>query len=143
MSRARLAAAAVLLMLAALAAAYVHQEIERRRLARELAAAQMDLVLSNLHRKLGVAALALQQGSQEEATVAAREFFEGCRKAVYTHDFTDEPRTRIALGSYGAQGDSILMAMAAADPAVQNRLASLYLTMEGVLVRRAPGRIED
>ena len=136
MTRARLIAAAVLLLIVVFVAGYVPQNMEKRRLARDLETAEVDLTLANLHRQLGLAALAAQRDDFQTATVAARSFFEGCRETVYTRDFTGEPRTRVALGSYGAQGDAILLQLAAGDPAVKARLMSLYETMNGVLARR-------
>lgn len=63
-------------------------------------------------------------------------FFDGCREVVNEYKFEDQPRTRLALQSYGSQSDVILGQLANADPAVKERLASLFLTMNGVLERR-------
>jgi hypothetical protein len=141
MQRSRLAIGAVLLVVLAFLAGFVPQQIESRQLARELAARELDLELANLHRQLGVATLAALRDDFDGAAAAARLFFDGCRKAVYTYDWSAEPRTRIALGAYGGQGDAILVQLAMRDPAVRERLASLYSTMNGVLERRvlSPG----
>jgi hypothetical protein len=51
--------------------------------------------------------------------------------------FDDEPRTRVALLSYTEQRDSVMALLSAADPAARERLAGMFLAMNGVLARRA------
>jgi len=95
-----------------------------------------DLQLATLERQLGVAALEAQRNNYGTAGTAARAFFEGCRSTAGEYDFTDMPRTRLALTSYASSSDTILGQLAVADPTVKDRLATLYLTMDGLIQRR-------
>ena len=115
---------------------YVPKEIETRRLTQDLRTETLELRLADLHRQLGVASHEAQRNNFASAATAARGFFEGVRAVSKEHDFSAEPRTQIALSAYGSQGDVILGQLANADPAAKGTLASLYLTMNGVLERR-------
>lgn len=112
------------------------KHFEQRRVNAALQTAELDLRLSDLHRRLGVASHEAQRDNFPAAGIAAMEFFEGARAVVETHPFTNEPRTRTALAAYAGYGDEILRQIAMNDPAVKERLASLYLAMDGVLQRR-------
>lgn len=135
MNRKRLALG-ILLVVLALGAVYGAKEMETRRLERTLAARDLELELANLHRLLGVASHEAQRNNYASAATAARAFFDGCRSTIYEHDFSDLPRTRLALAGYGSQGDAILARLASGDPTARQQLAELYLTMDGVLARR-------
>ncbi|HEY0159962.1 MAG TPA: hypothetical protein VGF28_21935 [Thermoanaerobaculia bacterium] len=115
---------------------YIPNEIAARRLAQTLRSTQLELRLANLHRQLGVASHQAQRNNFGLAANVAAGFFSGCRAAVDDFRFQDRPRTRIALESYAQQGDTLLGELANGDPAAKERLASMYLTMDGVLVRR-------
>lgn len=115
---------------------YGPKEFERRKLASTLEQTQVDLRLANLHRQLGMAAFEAQRNNFSNAAANARLFFDGCRGVVNDHKFEDQPRTRLALQTYAANSDIILGQLANADPAVKERLASLFLTMDGLLERR-------
>ena len=115
---------------------YGPKEYERHKLASKLDQTELDLRLANLHRQLGVATFEAQQNNFANAAAAARVFFDGCRKVANDYPFEGQPRTRLALESYGSQSDVILGQLANADPTVKERLASLFLTMDGVLERR-------
>jgi len=138
----RLRSFIVAIVLAALAflAAYVPKEIETRRLERELTTTRLELRLANLHRELGVAGHEAQRNNFASAATAARTFFAETRAIAHEEDFSEEPRTLIALSAYGSQGDMILGQLANADPAARETLASMYLTMNGVLERRQQAR---
>src|SRR5436190_1160060 len=97
---------------------------------------ELELRLANLHRRLGVAAGEAQRNNYASASAAAREFFDGCGAVVTSDAFASQPRTRIAFSSYAAQRDEIMSQLASADPQVKERLASMFLTMDGVLARR-------
>ncbi|MDP9192549.1 MAG: hypothetical protein M3P06_12690 [Acidobacteriota bacterium] len=125
-----------LLLLFAFGLGYVPKELERRRLTESAHAAQLDLRLATLHRQLGVASHEAQRSNFANAANAARAFFEGCRTVVHEYPMEDQPRTRLALQAYAASSDKILGQLANADPAVKEELASLYLTMDGVLARK-------
>ena len=126
----------VLLLAFAFGLGYGPKELERRRLAATLERTELDLRLANLHRQLGVASHEAQRNNFATASTAARAFFDGCRSVVHEGDFTEQPRTKLALQAYASTSDTVLGELANADPAVKERLASLYLTMDGVLQRR-------
>jgi hypothetical protein len=136
MQRFRLAVIVIVLMVLAFLAGFVPKELELRRTRAKLATASLDLQLSDLHRRLGVASHEAQRNNFGLAMTEARAFFEGCRKLTYQQRFEGQPRTKLALTAYGTQGDTILGQLANADPMAKQRLASLYLTMNGVLARR-------
>ena len=126
----------LLLMAAAFAAGFVPQWLEVRRLKETLTTTSMDLRLATLHRDLGVASHEAQRHNFASASEAAGRFFNDCATLASKEPFTDEPRTKVALTGYAAQRDEIMALLAASDPAALERLASLYLTMNGVLQRR-------
>lgn len=115
---------------------YGPKEFERRKLASTLEQTQVDLRLATLHRQLGMAAFEAQRNNFANAAANARVFFDGCRSIVNDHEFEDQPRTRLALQTYAGNSDIILGQLANADPAVKERLGSLFLTMDGLLERR-------
>jgi hypothetical protein len=115
---------------------YGPKEIERRKLASAMEQTALDLRLANLHRQLGMASFEAQRNNFSVSATAARAFFDGCRSVVHEHKFEDQPRTRLALQSYASYSDTILGQLANADPAAKERLASLFLTMNGVLERK-------
>lgn len=126
----------VLLLLLAFGLGYVPKELERRRLAETLNTTELDLRLATLHRQIGVASQEAQRNNFASAASAARAFFDGCRTVVHEYPLEDRPRTRLALQAYASTSDTILGQLANADPTVKEQLASLYLTMNGVLERR-------
>lgn len=125
-----------LLMLVAFGAGFIPNELANRKLTKTVQTATLDLRLANLHRQLGVASHEAQRNNFAVATDAARVFFDGCRTLTQEYAFEDQPRTKLALTAYGSQGDVILGELANGDPLVKEKLASLYLTMNGVLSRR-------
>lgn len=126
----------LLLIAAAFAGGYVPPMLRARAVTDQLRATQLELRMSNLHRRLGVAAEEAQRNNFASAAEAAREFFDGCATLVQSETFADEPRTRTALTAYAAARDEIMTQLATADPQAKERLASMYLTMDGVLSRR-------
>jgi hypothetical protein len=135
MQRKSLLIAAALIGLAFLIG-YIPNEIGARRLATTLRATQLDLRLANLHRQLGVASHQAQRNNFPLAASVAAGFFQGCRTVVNDFRFQDRPRTRIALESYAQQGDTLLGELGNGDPAAKERLATMFLTMDGVLQRQ-------
>lgn len=123
-------------MVLAFVAGYVPKELDLRRTRAQLDTTALDLRLSDLHRRLGVASHEAQRNNFGVAMNEARAFFDGCRKLTHEADFSAQPRTKLALAAYGSQGDLILGQLANADPAAKEQLASLYLTMNGVIARR-------
>jgi hypothetical protein len=136
MGRLRTIVVTGIFLVIAFAAGYVPQEIEKRRLAATLEKTELDLRLANLHRQLGVASHEAQRNNFATAAEAARQFFDGCRALATEHDFEGQPRTHGALQAYAQSADVILGQLATADPAAKERLAGLYLTMNGLLERR-------
>ena len=126
----------LLLLVAAFLGGYVPQMLRVRQLQSTLTTTQLDLRLANLHRRLGVAAEEAQRNNFANAAAAGREFFDGCSAIVQTEPFANQPRTRNAFAAYAAQRDEIMTQLANADPQVKDRLASMYLVMDGVLARR-------
>ncbi|HEX6082935.1 MAG TPA: hypothetical protein VF266_00315 [Thermoanaerobaculia bacterium] len=127
----------VLFLLAiAFAAGYVPQWLELRRLRATHATTSLQLRLATLHRELGVASHEAQRSNFASAGEAASRFFTGCAELASEEPFTDDERTKVALSSYAAQRDEVMALLAASDPAVRERLAGLYLTMNGVIGRR-------
>jgi hypothetical protein len=126
----------VLLLALAFGIGYVPKELERRRMAAELQTAQLDLRLANLHRHLGMASHEAQRNDYAQAGAAARQFFDDCRAVSNEYKFENEPRTRLALSGWAAQSDVVLGDLANGDPAVKEKLASLFMTVNGVLERR-------
>ena len=124
------------LLLFAYGLGYVPKELERRRLAETLRTEQLELRLANLHRQIGVATQEAQRNNFANAASAARAFFDGCRAVLHEYPLEDRPRTRLALQAYATTSDTVLGQLANADPTVKEQLASLYLTMNGVLERR-------
>lgn len=135
MQRKQVLIAAALVALAFLIG-YIPNEIGSRRLAQQLRRTELDLRLVNLHRQLGVASHEAQRNNFGVASDIAKRFFEGCRKTVHEFRFENRPRTQIALQGYAQQGDVILGELANGDPMVKERLASMYMTMNGVIERR-------
>jgi len=135
-SSAKLFFLVVLLLAAAFLGGYIPATMRARDLETTLHATRRDLILADLHRRIGVAAEEAQRNNFASAAAAARAFFDGCGGLAQTEPFTNQPRTRNAIVGYAAQRDEIMSQLAAADPAVKERLASLFLTMDGVLARR-------
>lgn len=126
----------IFLLAAAFAGGYVPQWLEARTLRTELERSELQLQLANAHRRLGVASQEAQRNNYASAAEAAAQFFDQCATLARTHEFADDPRTRVALLGYAAQRDQVMALLAAADPAVRETLANLYLTMDGVIARR-------
>lgn len=126
----------VLLLGVAFLVGYAPGAIHARNLGRTLTTTQFDLRLANLERRIGVAAMEAQRNNYADAAAAAREFFDGCNALAQTESFAEEPRTRNAIASYAAQRDEVMTQLANADPRVKERLASLYLAVDGVFTRR-------
>jgi hypothetical protein len=126
----------VLLLLVAFGAGFVPQWMEARQLRETLKTTSMELRLATLHRELGVASHEAQRNNFASAAESASRFFNECAQLATTEPFAGDDRTRVALLSYAAQRDEVMALLAAGDPAARERLASLYLTMNGVLSRR-------
>lgn len=126
----------LLLLIAAFLGGYVPATWRARTVETTLHSTELELRLANLHRRLGVAAGEALRNNYANASAAAREFFEGCTALAQSDAFANQPRTRIAFTSYAAQRDEIMSQLASAQPQVKDRLASMYLTMDGVLARR-------
>lgn len=126
----------IALLAAAFLGGYVPQRLQADRHAETLKTKTLELELADLHRDLGLAALEAGRNNYSAAATAAGAFFDGCARLAQREEFADEPRTKIALSGYAQQRDGVMVQLAQADPAVAQRLAELYFTMEGVLARR-------
>ena len=126
----------IVLLVAAYLAAYIPATLRTRRFDATLRTTRLDLQLATLHRHLGVASHEAQRNNFAAASAAARAFFDGCRTLSATEPFANEPRTRAAISAYANARDEIITQLATADPQVRERLAGMYLTMDGVLNRR-------
>ena len=136
MGRSRTAVLTLLLMLVAFGAGFIPKELETRKMTTRLEATELDLRLATLHRQIGVASHEAQRNNFAVAATAARAFFDGCRSVLNEYDLADRPRTRLALSAYASSSDMVLGQLATADPAAKERLASLFLTMNGLLERQ-------
>ena len=136
MGRLRTIIVTAIFLAIAFAAGYVPQEMDKRRLTERLEKTDLDLRLANLHRQLGVASHEAQRNNYATAGEAARAFFDGCRAVASEYSFEGQPRTHGALQAYAQSADIVLGQLATGDPASKERLAGLYLTMNGLLERR-------
>jgi hypothetical protein len=96
----------------------------------------LQLRLANAHRLLGVASEEAQRSNYASSAQAAAQFFDQCATLARTDAFEKEPRTRVALLSYTAQRDQVMALLSAGDPAAREKLAGMFLAMDGVLARR-------
>ena len=126
----------IVLIVAAFLAGYVPCTLRARDTAATLENTQLDLQLANAHRRLGVASHEAQRNNYANAAAAAREFFSGCGALAQSPAFDKQPRTRIALTAFADSRDEIMAKLAMGDAQAKERLASMYLTMDGVLARR-------
>lgn len=126
----------VFLLAAAFLGGYVPQWLEARTLRTQLEQMDVQLRLANAHRALGVASQEAQRSNYANAAQAAAAFFDACATLARTDALEEEQRTRVALLSYTAQRDEVMSLLSAGDPASRERLAGLFLTMNGVLERR-------
>ena len=115
---------------------YIPNELASRGLAKQLRTKELELRLANLHRQLGMASHEAQRNDYAVAAETARRFFEGCRNTAFAFRFENRPRTQLALQGYAQSGDVILGELANGDPAVKERLATMFVTMDGVLQRQ-------
>jgi hypothetical protein len=134
--RLRTFAISLVLIVLAFLGGYVPKEIEARRVRATLSKTELNLRMADLHRQLGVASHEAQRNNFAAAANEARAFFDGCASLAASEQFNDQPRTKNAISAYAASRDTILAQLAAGDPTAKERLAGLYLAMEGVLERR-------
>jgi len=126
----------VVLLAIAFAGGFVPRWLEARSLRAELERTDLQLRLANAHRLLGLASQEAQRSNYASAAQAAARFFDEAATLARAGAFENEQRTRVALLSYTAQRDEIMALLSAGDPAARDRLAGLFLTMNGVLARR-------
>jgi len=126
----------VVLLAAAFLGGFVPQWIKVRNLRTEVRTMDLELRLANAHRLLGIASQEAQRSNYASAAQAAAQFFDRCGTLARTETFEKEPRTRVALLSYTAQRDQVMALLSAGDPAARERLAGMFLAMDGVLARR-------
>jgi uncharacterized protein HemX len=126
----------VFLLAAAFLGGFIPQWLEVRSLRTQLEQTALQLRLADAHRALGVASHEAQRNNYASAAQAAAKFFDDTATLARADAFAEEQRTRVALLSYTAQRDEVMALLSAGDPAVRERLAGLFLTMDGVLQRR-------
>ncbi|HEX7708878.1 MAG TPA: hypothetical protein VF701_20635 [Thermoanaerobaculia bacterium] len=135
-SHLRLIAAGAAVLVAVFLLAWLPNERKLRRVETTLQIAELDLRLATAHRKLGVASHHAARGDYPETGIAAMQFFRDCAALAESGALDDRPRTKGAIGAYASNRDAFLGQIAANDPTVHERLASLYLVMNGVIQRR-------
>jgi hypothetical protein len=135
-SSGKFALTVLVLVIVAFLLGYIPNMLESRRLAASLHETEVELQLANLHRTVGVASHEAMRNNYASAGSAARAFFDGCRDLAAREEMPDRPRTHGALVAYAASADETMSELAAADPRAKERLASLFLTMQGLLERR-------
>jgi hypothetical protein len=126
----------VFLLAAAFLGGFIPQWLEARGLRAEMERTALQLRLADAHRLLGVASQESQRNNYASAAQAAARFFDEAATLARVDAFEEEQRTRVALLAYTAQRDEIMSLLAAGDPMVRDRLAGLFLTMNGVIERR-------
>ncbi len=126
----------VFLLAAAFLGGFIPQWLEVRTLRDELAMTELEYRLADAHRTLGVASHEAMRSNYANAAQSAAQFFDQCSTLARSESFAKEPRTRIALQSYVQQRDELMAMLSAGDPASRERLAGMFLTMQGVLERR-------
>jgi hypothetical protein len=126
----------LLLLAAAFGGGYIPEHLKTSRLQEQFDALTVDHQLSELHRRLGVATQEAMRNNYASSAEAARTFFEGCTNLLQKNSFETEPRTRNALLSYAASRDAVLAQLTAGDPTSRERLAGMFLAMDGVIARR-------
>ena len=126
----------VFLLIAAFLGGFVPQWLEVRTLRETLTTTELQLRLAEAHRTLGIASHEAMRNNYASAADAAARFFDKCAVLARSDAFEKEPRTRVALLSYTQQRDEVMALLSAGDPVAKERLASTFLTMEGVLERR-------
>src|ERR1051325_8420953 len=77
-----------------------------------------------------------QPSKNSRAAAAALAKLFRCASSAATPRRRGRSASRNAIASYVAQRDEIMNQLATADPQVRERLASMYLVMDGVLARR-------
>lgn len=122
--------------MAAFLGGFIPQWLEARSARAELEHVELQLRLASAHRILGVASHEAQRNNYASAAQAAARFFDDTATLARADAFETEQRTRVALLAYTAQRDEVMALLSAGDPAARERLASLFLTMDGVLERR-------
>lgn len=127
----------VILLVIAFLAGFIPQWWALRTAQAELKTVQLDLRLADLHRLLGVASEEAQRNNYASAAEAARRFFDEGAALARSGALDAEPRTQNALLGYASQRDEVMALLSAADPAARERLAGMFLAMNGVLARRA------
>lgn len=124
------------LLVAAFLGGFIPQRLEVQSLRAELDKTELQLQLADAHRMLGMASHEAQRSNYASAAQAAAQFFDQSATLARTDALVNEARTHVALLSYTAQRDEVMALLSAGDPAVRERLAGMFLTMEGVLERR-------
>jgi hypothetical protein len=125
-----------MLVAAAFLGGFLPQWWTARGLRSGLRQTEVRLRLLETHELLGVASHEVQRNNFASAAEAAARFFDQCATLARSGDFANEPRTQVALTGYAQQRDEVMTQLASADPVVRERLATLYLTMHGVMERR-------
>jgi len=126
----------LVLLAAAFLGGYIPQRLEADRAKKELATLQLNHDLSELQRRLGVASHEAMRNNYASAAEAAKSFFAGCDDIVQKYPFENEPRTRNTLTTFAASRDAVMAQLVAGDPASKERLANMYLALNGVALRR-------
>ncbi|HEX6099555.1 MAG TPA: hypothetical protein VF432_24790 [Thermoanaerobaculia bacterium] len=121
---------------AAFLGGYIPQRLDAGRLRAELDRTDLQLRLAHAHRLLGVASQEAQRSNYASAAQAAARFFDEAATLARVDAFENEQRTRVALLAYTSQRDEVMSLLSAGDPTVRDRLAGLFLTMNGVIERR-------
>lgn len=124
------------LLIAAFLGGFIPQWLEARSLRAELNEIELEVRLADAHRKLGMASHEAQRSNYASAAQAAAQFFDQSATLARTDALANEPRTRVALLSYTSERDEVMALLSAGDPAARERLAGMFLAMEGVLERR-------
>ena len=124
-----------LLLGAAFLAGWLPVTLELRETKERLRAAELELRLAGLQRRLGTAAAEARRNNFGLAATEAGQFFDETQRLLAQEPFTAQPRLRTALQAYVARRDSVMTGLSTNDAATAMLLSELYLAFDGVRQR--------
>jgi hypothetical protein len=126
----------ILLFLAAVFfAGWIPQTLKLRDSDERLHAAELQLRLLTLERRLGLSAAEARRGNFGLAASEAGRFFDDTQRLLAEERLANQPRLRVALTSFVARRDEIVTRLSTNDAATAQLLTDLYVTYDGVLQR--------
>ena len=124
-----------LLLAAVFFAGWIPQTLKLRDAEERLHAAELQLRLLTLERRLGVSAAEARRVNFGLAGSEAGRFFDDTQRLLAEEPLAAQTRLRVALTAFAARRDEIVTRLATNDPATAQLLTDLYVTYDGVLQR--------